>query len=646
MTSIALPQSSCNQVRVAVRVRPLTKNERHCKPVLDVYPPTSIGVSARHFTYDLVLDSNVLQAELYEIVSPNLLSSFLDGYNATIMAYGQTGSGKTYTIGSEVHRSENEVGLIPRFMTSIFETLESKKRSFSDEESSNVVDYSVKASFLEVYGEDVYDLLDHDRKTLPLRDDTNGGVHVVGLTARSISTAEEALQVLNQGSLNRTTAATLMNLTSSRSHAVFTIHLTQSLRKDSIDLTVTSKFTLVDLAGSERMKKTGAVGERALEGIKINEGLLALGNVINALADEERISKEKKVHVPYRQSKLTRLLQDSLGGNSQTLFIACVSPAENNVSETLSTLHYANRARNIKNIPTKNVGSSSLEVQRLQALNNIYLRELIKCKFGTSDLECNEVQDFIRDLHEAMLPQSYSNFHQPIVRVEDSSPKCGMEKGSLSPVSSCDTSSAVSLNTFHSEGDTAILGHMLVLQHDEHDWSTSVKNVGNKVDQKLLEERESVISQLRESVQIFQQMKDKYHQLKVEVKNLEIERASYTELEKKCKNLHSEINQLEFQKTIIREQIKKNHATLEEQKTLMLRQQESLKARNKAKIKHQLKKDSEEAETDAGSSCGSMGISARHFLVPILPTLFAIALGILALNSGIKDTHFFKDWIK
>ena len=272
-----------------------------------------------------------------------------------------------------------------------------------------LIDYKISASFLEIYSEEIHDLLSTDSKTtLPIRDDANGGVVVVGLKEKVVRNAKEALQVLHDGTLNRTTAQTLMNKKSSRSHAVFTIYLTQTVRDevnhkkqkggtgmnqesasddlnhvDFMDVTSTSRFTFVDLAGSERLKKTGAEGERAKEGIKINEGLLALGNVINALGDEERLLKGEKVHVPYRQSKLTRLLQDALGGNSKTLFLACVSPSDTNASETVSTLKYANRARNIKNAPTKNIDASVVELQRLYSLTSILERELVKTRFGT-----------------------------------------------------------------------------------------------------------------------------------------------------------------------------------------------------------------------------------------------------------------------
>lgn len=551
------------QVRVAIRVRPLTSKERDCKAVVEVHPPHSIGIGARNFTYDLVLDSSVPQTTVYETISPTLLASFLEGYNATVMAYGQTGSGKTFTMGSEVHNSEGiaaDAGLIPRFMTSIFQLLAAKKESSPTNHSNDMQglrDFQVHASFLEVYGEDVHDLLDKDRKTLPLRDDAKGGVVVTGLTSRAISSADQALDVLNQGTLNRTTAATLMNLTSSRSHAIFTIYLTQTIRSQGIDAVITSKFTLVDLAGSERMKKTGAVGERALEGIKINEGLLALGNVINALADEERISKEKKVHVPYRQSKLTRLLQDALGGNSQTLFIACVSPAETNASETLSTLHYANRARNIKNIPTKSVDSAALELQRLQALNSLYCKELILHKFGTDDMDMDEVKVYLKDLHEAasiqdtpipmIMPSSRAD-HLIQRQMSEDIPPSGSSgafssSGLKAPVAATPsrmngTGSSMDdvldesiLEEVNPEEDLAILDQLLELQAQDHEFSK--KHRQSQVDLKKvqgeLDEQEALLLQLKESLKVYHNMKEKFQILMAEVQQLEMEKTSLVE---------------------------------------------------------------------------------------------------------------------
>ena len=211
-------------------------------------------------------------------------------------------------------------GLIPRFLADFFATLSRRKEASEraalggnggSDTGDALVEFTISASFLEVYGEDIHDLLDEERRSLPLREDAAGSVVVKGLREAPVASDVEALEVLHAGTLNRTTAATLMNHTSSRSHAVFTVHLTQVTRGGAGDATSRSRFTFVDLAGSERMKKTGAEGARAREGIRINEGLLALGNVINALADEERLARGERVHVPYRQSKLTRLLQVS-----------------------------------------------------------------------------------------------------------------------------------------------------------------------------------------------------------------------------------------------------------------------------------------------------------------------------------------------
>jgi kinesin family protein 4/21/27 len=258
----------------------------------------------------------VTQLDLYSSVAPPLLDSFLNGFNATILAYGQTGSGKTYTMGSEAGTIDetnflngnvsDNIGLIPRFISDMFESLFRRReasekaslRKTASHQSISLVDFRVFASFLEVYGEDIFDLLDENRNALKVREDSNKEVVIVGLKQVHIHNSVDAMNILNTGTMNRTTAATLMNFTSSRSHACFTVNLQQTTRSaDGDDVTTTSRFTFVDLAGSERMKKTGAEGARAKEGIKINEGLLALGNVINALADEERLAKGERVHV-------------------------------------------------------------------------------------------------------------------------------------------------------------------------------------------------------------------------------------------------------------------------------------------------------------------------------------------------------------
>jgi kinesin family protein 4/21/27 len=478
------------------------------------------------------------------------------------MAYGQTGSGKTFTMGSEAHvepEASSQAGLIPRFITDFFNEMQRKKAASDKgiEGSQALLDYSLKASFLEVYGEDVYDLLDANRSSLPLREDSKGGIVVVGLKNRSISNTTEALQVLHEGTMNRTTAATLMNHTSSRSHAVFTIHLSQVTRLnagDSSDVTTTSQFTFVDLAGSERMKKTGAEGERAREGIKINEGLLALGNVINALADEDKVKKEKKIHVPYRQSKLTRLLQDALGGNSQTLFLACVSPSDTNASETLSALNYANRARKIHNAPTKNVDGTSAELERLKNVNRILQFELVKSRFSIggkledrneigeideSLLQRDDVEAYIQRLYEVagttMSPNEISPSPSPFTFNVSSKAFINSELQLGGNLGDSKNRNILSQKFDHSiledinpDEELAILDHLLGLQQHDHEFEKWREQGDLKLKEMdgELEKQETLLLQLRESLKVYHGLRGKYEELMEEVQHLENEKSS------------------------------------------------------------------------------------------------------------------------
>jgi kinesin family protein 4/21/27 len=309
--------------------------------------PCSLIFKGQTFTFDHVFGMELTQNELYERTAAPMLKNFLEGYNCTIMAYGQTGSGKTFTMGTADHacNDPDAQGLIPRFVMDLFENLNNPLNK--EEETS----YKIKVSFLEIYGEDVFDLLSSSssrqndvasRTSLPVREDETGRVFVQGQTDIEVKGPTGTLEVLAMGSHNRVTASTAMNAGSSRSHAVFTILLEQTVKSSGSDDDVhcmSSKLTFVDLAGSERIKRTGAEGQRMKEGIQINSGLFNLGQVINSLADEQKLKSGAKTFVPYRNSKLTHLLKDALGGNSQTLFLACVSPADSNDNETYSTLN-------------------------------------------------------------------------------------------------------------------------------------------------------------------------------------------------------------------------------------------------------------------------------------------------------------------
>ncbi|XP_016043165.1 kinesin-like protein KIF21B isoform X6 [Erinaceus europaeus] len=397
-------------VKVAVRIRPQLSKEKiegcHiCTSVTPGEPQVLLGKD-KAFTYDFVFDLDTWQEQIYSTCVSKLIEGCFEGYNATVLAYGQTGAGKTYTMGTgfDTVTSEEEQGIIPRAIAHLFGGIAERKRQ-AQEKGVAGPEFKVSAQFLELYNEEILDLFDstrdpdsrHRKSNIKIHEDASGGIYTTGVTSRLINSQEELIQCLKQGALSRTTASTQMNVQSSRSHAIFTIHLCQMrLCTQSSPVneavpglpdgpapageyeTLTAKFHFVDLAGSERLKRTGATGERAKEGISINCGLLSLGNVISALGDQSK----KVVHVPYRDSKLTRLLQDSLGGNSQTVMIACVSPSDRDFMETLNTLKYANRARNIKNKVVVNQDKTSQQISALRAEIARLQMELMEYKAG------------------------------------------------------------------------------------------------------------------------------------------------------------------------------------------------------------------------------------------------------------------------
>ncbi|KAJ3382266.1 Kinesin-like protein kif21b [Lobulomyces angularis] len=362
-----------------------------CRSVIDVIPQNSIKIDKRKiFSFDQVFGPNSTQASIFNSNIKELLNNFTQGYNASVLCYGQTNSGKSYTMGTLPNTSNNEIldGLIPRCSSYIFQKLN------EDTESQ----YQMTCSFLEIYNEDLLDLLNQptakEKRTNPnwyqnatqqvqIRETPSGQITCTGAKEIVVESKEELLHLLHNGLESRTTALTDLNGYSSRSHAIFSLNLRQNRwiedpyseidpitkRKTGDWQILFSKIHFVDLAGSERLKRTNAVGDRQREGISINSGLLALGNVIFALSDE------KAAHIPYRESKLTRLLQDSLGGNSKTLMIACVSEAFSDMAETLNTLNYANRTRNIKNVAVKNFSYDS-EVSAMKEQIKLLKEEL------------------------------------------------------------------------------------------------------------------------------------------------------------------------------------------------------------------------------------------------------------------------------
>ncbi|CAG5132663.1 unnamed protein product, partial [Candidula unifasciata] len=337
-------------VKVIVRCRPMNDREKglKCATVISmdsgrgqcsITNPSDKRAPPKMFTFDGAYFIESTTDHIYGEVAYPLVEGVTEGYNGTIFAYGQTGSGKSFSMqGVTIPASQK--GIIPRAFSHIFETISIKQAT----------KFLIHASFLEIYNEDIRDLLGKDVKhKLELKEHPEKGVYVNGLSMHPVHNVTECEHIMNKGWHNRSTGATLMNADSSRSHSIFTISLEMITRDSEGEEHIRAgKLNLVDLAGSERQGKTGATGDRLKEATKINLSLSALGNVISALVDG------RSKHIPYRDSKLTRLLQDSLGGNTKTMMVACLSPADNNYDETLSTLRYANRAKNIKNKPRIN----------------------------------------------------------------------------------------------------------------------------------------------------------------------------------------------------------------------------------------------------------------------------------------------------
>ncbi|KAL0438842.1 UNVERIFIED_CONTAM: Kinesin-like protein KIN-4A [Sesamum latifolium] len=390
-------------VKVAVHVRPLLGDEKiqgckDCVSIVSGKPQVQIGTHS--FTFDHVYGSTGSPSTaMYEECVAPLVDGLFQGYNATVLAYGQTGSGKTYTMGTSL-KDGCQTGLIPKVMNALFSKIETMKHE---------IEFQLHVSFIEIHKEEVRDLLDPDcaskpemanghagKLTIPgkppiqIRETSNGVITLAGSTERSVKTLKEMADCLEQGSLSRATGSTNMNSQSSRSHAIFTITMEQmrrlhpgtpsdgNLNDCMTEEYLCAKLHLVDLAGSERAKRTGS------DGLRFKEVLL-----------EMKKKRKEGVHVPYRDSKLTRLLQDSLGGNSRTVMIACISPADINAEETLNTLKYANRARNIQNKPVINRDPMSSEMLKMRQQLEYLQAELCARGGGVSFDEIQVLRDRI-----------------------------------------------------------------------------------------------------------------------------------------------------------------------------------------------------------------------------------------------------------
>ncbi|XP_069597102.1 kinesin-like protein KIF18B [Ranitomeya imitator] len=434
-------------VSVVVRVRPTNSREQegnqnsvvqvvdHNILIFDPEEPDTSGVFSNlrghegtrrkgkdlKFIFDRVFGERSHQRDVFEHTTKQILDGVLNGYNCSVFAYGATGAGKTHTmLGSEA-----DPGVMYLTMIELYQRIEAIKEEKSCE---------VLISYLEVYNEQIQDLLE-PKGFLAIREDPQKGVVVQGLSFHQPKSAKQLLQMLANGNLNRTQHPTDANATSSRSHAVFQIYVKQKDRTASINQDIRmAKMSLIDLAGSERASTTNAKGERQREGANINRSLLALINVINALAD----AKNKKAHIPYRDSKLTRLLKDSIGGNCRTVMIAAISPSCLSYDDTYNTLKYANRAKEIKLSLKSNVINLDCHISKYAAVCEELKAEVAALKAKLRSYEMKESNQ--------KTTESSTVCHSPVLRkspsleepLDTSSPEQGWKKRlqSLSDLSS------------------------------------------------------------------------------------------------------------------------------------------------------------------------------------------------------------------
>uniref|UniRef100_A0A8C9YD46 Kinesin-like protein n=1 Tax=Sander lucioperca TaxID=283035 RepID=A0A8C9YD46_SANLU len=326
-------------IKVVCRFRPLNKSEvaRGDKYIPTFQGDDCVQIAGKPYHFDRVFQSNTTQVQFYNAVAQQIVRDVLGGYNGTIFAYGQTSSGKTHTMEGDLHDPEM-MGIIPRIVQDIFNYI------YSMDEN---LEFHIKVSYFEIYLDKIKDCLDVSKINLSVHEDKNRVPYVKGCTERFVSTPEEVMDAIDEGKNNRHVAVTNMNEHSSRSHSIFLINIKQE--NSQTGQKFTGKLYLVDLAGSEKVGKTGAEGTVLDEAKMINKSLSSLGNVISALA-EGSVS-----YVPYRDSKMTRILQDSLGGNCRTTMVICCSPSAFNDAETRSTLMFGQRAKTIKNTVSLNV---------------------------------------------------------------------------------------------------------------------------------------------------------------------------------------------------------------------------------------------------------------------------------------------------
>ncbi|XP_019174156.1 PREDICTED: kinesin-like protein KIN-7N isoform X1 [Ipomoea nil] len=355
------------KVSVAVRVRPARSEDGNNGTFwkvednrISLHKSLGTPISGVSYAFDHVFDQDCTNASIYELITKDIIHAALKGFNGTVFAYGQTSSGKTFTMNG----SENDAGITQRSVNDIF----TKIHMTTDRE------FLIRVSYLEIYNEEINDLFAVENQKLPIHESLERGVFVAGLREEIVNTAEQVLQLIQLGEANRHFGETNMNVRSSRSHTIFRMVIESKGKDSSDDAIRVSVLNLVDLAGSERIAKTGAGGVRLKEGKHINKSLMILGNVINKLSE----GAKQRGHIPYRDSKLTRILQPALGGNAKTSIICTVAPEEDHVEETRGTLHFASRAKRITNCVQVNEILTDAALLKRQKLEIEVLRQKLQ----------------------------------------------------------------------------------------------------------------------------------------------------------------------------------------------------------------------------------------------------------------------------
>ncbi|EAR95613.3 kinesin motor catalytic domain protein (macronuclear) [Tetrahymena thermophila SB210] len=402
-------QQGSGNIQVVCRVRPFNKSELEMGsvPCVEFLDQQTIRVKLTNtdgkekadnkqlFNFDRVFNMETTQEQIYEVAAKPVVQSVLEGFNGTVFAYGQTSSGKTFTMQGASIDDEKLKGVIPRMVKTVFQHIS---------DAPDHIEFRIKISIVEIYMEKIRDLLDNTKQNLVVREDKQRGIYIQDVTEQYVSNEQDVFDLLRIGNQNRAVTATNMNEGSSRSHMLFMMSVSQNNLNDLS--AKTGKLILVDLAGSEKVAKTGAEGRVLDEAKTINQSLSSLGNVINALTDG------KSSHIPYRNSKLTRVLQESIGGNSKTTLIVTCSPSPFNDLETLSTLRFGIRAKAIKNKAKVNREVTVAELQVLLAKIEKQLEEKTR--------RVAQLEDYIQQLGSQLPSETNLNQQEDQTQIIDS----------------------------------------------------------------------------------------------------------------------------------------------------------------------------------------------------------------------------------